>query len=292
MSDYKIEKVHLSKQEVPEDYHCDCKFCQKFKGVLIRKDGSKYSKLERRKYYDTEAEKAHIAKTPLHIARWAIQKYTKEGDWVLDPTMGAGTTAVEALMQKRNAAGVEIQFLDVIKANVKKCNPYNMEYQITEGDARKLLNHLDMNELFIDPHYGFSLIINNPPYSGDENQTGIGKDRKTSRYDREKSGNLAFMKENEEYWETFEDIYGQAASLLKKGGRFIIGVKDMIRKKQPYLIHKYYGEVLLKVGLKYEGMVLLPHYPTTLFMNTYNKRFPDLDIKVPRYQTILIFKKK
>ena len=44
------EKVHLSKESIPEDYHCNCSYCSKFKGVLIRKDGTLYSKLDRNGY--------------------------------------------------------------------------------------------------------------------------------------------------------------------------------------------------------------------------------------------------
>jgi len=278
---YEIEHVNLKKQEIPDDYHCDCDFCKEFGGVLIREDGTKYNKLERRKYYDTENEKTHIAKTPLHVARWAIQEYSDEAENVLDPTMGAGTTAVEALMQKRNAFGVEIQFIDVIKANIAKCNPYDMHAKIYHGDARGIADYFRGES--------FDLIINNPPYSGDENQTSFGGDKRNMmEYDKTLAKNLAFMKENEAYWGTMSDIYRAATRRLKVGGRLVIGVKDMVKNKAPFLIHKHYGEGIMRIeDMRFEKMVLLPHYPTTLFMNTYNKRFPD--VKVPQYQTILVF---
>lgn len=279
MQPYEIEHVNLEEQKIPDDYHCDCDFCKKFAGVLIRKDGTKYSKLERRKYYNTEVEKAHIAKTPLHVARWAIQEYSEIGEMVLDPTMGAGTTAVEALMQERDTAGIEIEFKHVIDANIEKCNPYNYRHFIAEGDARDLLD--------IFPDLKVDLVVNNPPYSGDVNQKYYGKAEK-NEYDKRLSKNLALMKENQEYWETLGSIYGQAKMLLKKGGRLVIGVKDMIRQKAPFLIHKFYGEQILEQGYTFERMVLLPHYPPTMFMSTYNKRFPD--VPVPRYQTILVFR--
>jgi len=144
-----MEKVNLKKCKIPKDYHCNCIFCKKFGGLLIREDGTKYSKLERRKYY-SPAEIAHIAKTPLHLARWAIQTYSKPN--------------------------------------------------------------------------------------------------------------------------------------------FVLGVKDMMRNKKPYLLHNLFGEILNKF-FKFEQMVLLPHYPPTLFMNTYQKRWPEVKL-IPRYQTILVFRKK
>ena len=63
----------------PGNYHCGCEHCRASLGELKRPDGTYYSRLERREYYD-KAEKGgggHIAKTPIHIARWAVQKFTK-----------------------------------------------------------------------------------------------------------------------------------------------------------------------------------------------------------------------
>jgi site-specific DNA-methyltransferase (cytosine-N4-specific) len=37
------------------------------------------------------------------IPKWAITQFSKPGDWILDPFIGAGTTAVEALLLSRNA---------------------------------------------------------------------------------------------------------------------------------------------------------------------------------------------
>lgn len=292
--DIRTEKIHLfPTREVPEDYHCHCWYCQEYLGILKRKDGSKYSKLDRKKYY-SDSDAKHIAKTPLHMARWCIQEYTKPDDWVLDVTMGAGTTAVEALNHERNVVGIELEFFDVIMNNIHHQrsllpnhgdNPPST-FLIVQGDARKIKDHLS------DFKHKFSLIVNNPPYSGDEQQVGNIKTGKTKslRYNP-KFNNLAFEKENGSYYNTVFDIYAEACKHLKKGGHFCIGVKDMVRNKEPYLIHKYLGNVLNAINcMSYIGMVLLPHYPPTLFMSTYNKRFPY--VQVPKYQTIIIFRKE
>jgi DNA modification methylase len=271
-----MEKVNLKKCKIPKDYHCNCTFCKKFGGLLIREDGIKYSKLERRKYY-SPVEITHIAKTPLHLARWAIQTYSKPNDWVLDPTLGAGTTAVEALREGRNTAGVELQFFDVIVENILINNPHKKKHVIRAGDARNLKKFFKRK---------FDLVINNPPYSGDERQKGWKMEKAT--YDHSLN-NLAHLKENEEYWMAIEDIFLQCAHLMRKGARFILGVKDMMRNKKLYPLHNLFGDILADF-LTFEQMVLLPHYPPTLFMNTYQKRWPEVKL-IPRYQTILVFKK-
>jgi DNA modification methylase len=281
--------VSDGKKRLPVDYHCDCHYCKKFLGTLVRSDGSKYNKNDRRKYYSraeiaaVNEEAGHLAKTPLHVARWAIQQYSKPKDWVLDPTMGSGSTAVEALNHNRNVAGVEIQFIDVIKSNIDENNPHNRDYKIWHGDARQI------GKMLKELRKKFSLIINNPPYSGDESQKGLG-DHRTYKYD-EQYENLAFLREKDEYYDTMARIYEDACRWLKPGGHLVIGVKDMIRDKKPYMLHKFLNSVIeLIPGMEFVGVALLPHYPTTLFQNTYNIRFPD--VKVPMYQTISVFKKK
>lgn len=42
------------------------------------------------------------------IPRWAITQFSKPGDWVLDPFVGAGTTAVEAVLLSRHVVGADI----------------------------------------------------------------------------------------------------------------------------------------------------------------------------------------
>ena len=50
----------------------------------------------------------HSAAFPLALPEWFIKLFTKEGDIVLDPFMGSGTTVVAAAQLNRNYIGVEI----------------------------------------------------------------------------------------------------------------------------------------------------------------------------------------
>lgn len=312
--DVRTEVVNLKMTKAPpDDYHCRCRFCSEgFKGVLVRKDGTPYSRLDRNAYYSkaeriktgdekkgNEKEGGHVAKTPLHAARWAVQAFSKPGGWVLDPTMGAGTTAVEALNHGRNAFGVELQSIEVIRENVAVNNPHGMKFHVEHGDARFLA---EIMEDKLPDDLLFDLVINNPPYSGDERaQTNSklgadprdanGKSMKiyTVGYDRSLP-NLAFLKEGKEYWDTMATIYAAACDRLASGGHFVVGVKDQMRNKVADELHRKFAEVLEAIpGMRFEGMVALPHYPTTLFMNTYPKWHPGT--RVPMHQSIVVFRK-
>lgn len=53
----------------------------------------------------------------------AIDAFTNEGDWVLDPFVGGGTTLVEAMAAGRNAIGVDISSLSAFVCEAKTTVP-------------------------------------------------------------------------------------------------------------------------------------------------------------------------
>ncbi|MCS7028504.1 MAG: site-specific DNA-methyltransferase, partial [Bacteroidia bacterium] len=53
------------------------------------------------------------------LPRWLIQKYSKSGDWVLDPFMGSATTNIECLLNSRNSVGIDIDPFARFLAKVK-----------------------------------------------------------------------------------------------------------------------------------------------------------------------------
>ncbi len=60
-------------------------------------------------YMATECgNKSHSAAFPLSLPEWFIKLFTREGDVVLDPFMGSGTTNLCALRMKRNNIGIDI----------------------------------------------------------------------------------------------------------------------------------------------------------------------------------------
>jgi DNA modification methylase len=290
------EVVNVVQGDVPADYHAaNAKYTQPYLGELRKADGGYYSRLDRRHYYsDVERGKGgHIAKTPLHIARWAIQQFTKPGQWVLDPTIGAGTSAVEAISQGRNVAGMELEFTHVVQANVEKALadfPGKVEARIGFGDARTLGDFLGKDS----PK--FHLLVNNPPYSGDVSMPSPkgklrGKEHRAleTRFDYNKElPNLAFLKEGQEYWDTMRAIYNEGLKRLVPGGHVVIGVKDMMRNRVPFLLHEGFCDLLADMGLEFVGTYLLKHIPATLFLNTYEQFY---GVKPPFYQTISVFRK-
>lgn len=64
--------------------------------------------------------KSHSAAFPDELPEWFIRLFTKEGDTVLDPFLGSGTTAYVAKKMNRNAIGIEIleEYYEIAKARI------------------------------------------------------------------------------------------------------------------------------------------------------------------------------
>jgi len=65
----------------------------------------------------------HPTQKPLALLERIILASTNEGDLILDPFMGSGTTGVAALKNKRKFVGIEreIEFIELAEARLKNC---------------------------------------------------------------------------------------------------------------------------------------------------------------------------
>lgn len=75
------------------------------------------------------SNKNHSAAFPEELPEWFIKLFTKEGDTVLDPFMGSGTSVLIANRMKRHSIGIEIvsEYYKMVKDQVNPVKLYLLE---------------------------------------------------------------------------------------------------------------------------------------------------------------------
>jgi site-specific DNA-methyltransferase (adenine-specific)/site-specific DNA-methyltransferase (cytosine-N4-specific) len=135
----KNEKFNMYQEEVmvPVGNWAETRLKSLSKTDRIRdnaKNGSGFGKnvsnwINRDKVYPTNVlhlatecnNKNHSAVFPEALPEWFIKLFTKEGDTVLDPFMGSGTTIVVAQQMIRDSIGIEIlpKYYEMVKNKIK-----------------------------------------------------------------------------------------------------------------------------------------------------------------------------
>lgn len=73
--------------------------------------------------------KGHSATFPLGVPAWFIRLFTKEGDLVLDPFVGSGTSTAAAHFLRRNYLGIDVvpEYIDAAEKLLKKKPPRHLK---------------------------------------------------------------------------------------------------------------------------------------------------------------------
>jgi DNA modification methylase len=98
------------------------------------------------------------------IPNQLLRRYTRKGEWVLDPFAGMGTTLIECKRLGRNGIGIDINPDITKQAHLlieKESNEYDVVTKLFTENALKIDYQLALTEIGIDK---VQLIIMHPPY--------------------------------------------------------------------------------------------------------------------------------
>jgi modification methylase len=209
------------------------------------------------------ASYAHPAKMLPELARKLISTYTNEGDLVVDPMSGVGTTGVEAIWLGRQYVGLEVepdyvalqtQNLALARSQAGAQGPA----RVVQADARAAFGVSDAAIVAFSPPYQDAI---HPQYdelgrierkiaSGTASlelrrrYAGWDKDREQANagmrpigYSRD-SHNVGHL-EGAGYWQAMRAIYTQAFATLREGGYLAVVTKDQRVRKTGELTNLY-----------------------------------------------------
>lgn len=207
---------------------------------------------------DIRDKTVHPATFPISLTTKVINLFTHEGELVLDPFVGSGTTLVAARDTKRNAVGFDLK-----PEYVKICNERLQQMSLFEGtkqiavleDAHAIPEYLDKETV--------SLIWTSPPYSNLLNRARKNKSRrdrdngqlgKVEQYSQDPR-DLGTM-ELETYTKSMGDIFESLLPLLKPKAHCVINVPDMWWENQRITIHVALIQEMRKRGYELRNIII------------------------------------
>lgn len=188
---------------------------------------------------DIRKKDIHPATFPISLAKKIVELFTHEGELVLDPFVGSGTTLVAAQDLNRNAVGFDLQesYINLCSKRLSQKNLFNKTEQLAiQDDALNIPLYLNQNTV--------SLIWTSPPYANLLNRKRKNKSRRDRKNDQylkveqysQNPRDLGTMS-LDNYTKAMGDIYEALLPLLKPKGHCVINVPDMWWENQRITIH-------------------------------------------------------
>ena len=207
---------------------------------------------------DIRDKNLHPATFPISLAKKIISLFTHEGELVLDPFVGSGTTLVAAQDLNRNAIGFDLQekYVELCVKRLASNNLFNQAQQIViQDDALHIPNYLEPNSV--------GLIWTSPPYANLLNRKRKNKSRRER--DNEQLGKVEQYSQDprdlgtmslDEYTNAMGDIYEKLLLLLRPKGHCVINVPDMWWENKRITIHVSLIEELRKRGYELRNTII------------------------------------
>ena len=212
---------------------------------------------------DIRDKRIHPATFPIALARRVIDLFTHEGELVLDPFVGSGTTLVAAQDANRNAIGFDLQekYVELAKSRLA-ANEISLFGSGTQqiavcDDARNIPKYLEPETV--------RLIFTSPPYANLLNH----QRRNISRRTQERK-NYQFMQIEqysqdprdlgtmlpEQYVRELVDIFRNLHPLLRKDGHCVINIVDPWQENQRITLHLEVISAMRKCGYELRNIII------------------------------------
>ena len=207
---------------------------------------------------DVRKKDLHPATFPISLAKKIIQLFSHEGELILDPFVGSGTSLLAAQDLNRNAVGFDLleNYIDLCKDRLASESLFSTSQQIAiQDDALHIPDYLEPESV--------KLIWTSPPYANLLNRKRKNKSRrvrdneqymKVEQYSQDPR-DLGTMP-LDEYTQAMGDIFESLLPLLKVKGHCVINVPDMWWENERITIHVALIEELRRRGYELRNTII------------------------------------
>lgn len=207
---------------------------------------------------DIRDKELHPATFPISLSKKIIELFSHQGELVIDPFVGSGTTLVAAQDSNRNAVGFDLlgKYVDLSNDRIAVQHMFNHSKQFAIHDEAG-----NIPKYFCDE--SVSLIWTSPPYANLLNRKRKNKSRrdrdngqlgKVEQYSQDKRDLGTY--DIEKYARVMGDIYAGLLPLLKPKGHCVINVPDMWWENQRITIHISLVDELRRRGYELRNIII------------------------------------
>jgi len=207
------------------------------------------------------------------VVRNLLIRYSKEGDYILDPMIGGGTTAIECKLLNRNLLALDVN-PDAI-AITKDALNFEFEYhptiKVELNDSRKL-------PMLKDESIDF--ILNHPPYAD------------IIKYsDKQIDADLSNIHDIDEFCDEMEKVAREFYRVLKPNKYCAILIGDTRRKKMYQPMAFKVMERFLKVGFELKEDII-KHQHNCKATGFWVNKSKDYNFLLIMHEHLFVFEKR
>lgn len=208
---------------------------------------------------DIRDKNLHPATFPISLSKKIIELFTHQGELVLDPFVGSGTTLIAAADLNRNAVGFDLQ-----ETYIKLCERRLSEQKVLFNNSRQVAIKDDARNInkYLEPN-SVSLIWTSPPYANLLNRPRKNKSRRFRN--NEQYGRIEQYSQDpndldalslEDYTKAMGDIFESLLPLIRPRHHCVINVSDMWWENRRITIHIAIVEELRRRGYELRNIII------------------------------------
>jgi len=207
---------------------------------------------------DIRDKTVHPATFPIQLARRVIELFTHEGELVLDPFCGIGTTLLASKQLNRNALGIDInpKYIECAHKRIAQYLSLSSTKQIAIcDDAINVDKYIKGQKV--------KLIWTSPPYMTLLNKVRENKSRKNRKNYQYRQieqysdlSNDLGNQEDELYYSSIRSIFEKVKAVLRPDGHCVINVGDFYRENKLVLLHEGIIRTMSSIGYRLENVII------------------------------------
>ncbi|KXL53610.1 MULTISPECIES: DNA methyltransferase [Bacillota] len=192
-----------------------------------------------------EKDLKHPASYPVSLCEKLIRTFSKDGNSILDPFNGVGSSLVAAHNLNRPATGIDLseEFCEIAKNRVGNDDKIN----VINGDSFIELEKLEENS--------FDLCVTSPPYWDILNMKRSADGKEAVNYS-EKANDMGNIPNYSEFISRLGELFAKVNRVIKPGAYCLVNVMDIRKKSEFYPLHSDLATELQKHGFIFDDIII------------------------------------